>query len=118
MKDKKSIEDKSLIPVIQHHENYDGSGYPYGIGGTEIDLYGRLSRIVDVYDAITTRRCYGSAMNPFTALKEMREGMVNCFDMELFREFIYFLGPRGSRLIKEDNEIVGGVWHTPLLESS
>ena len=85
LKDKENIEEESLKAVIQHHENYDDTGYPHGIGGKEIDLYGRLARIIDVYDAITTKRCYASAMNPFTALKEMGESMDNCFDMEILK---------------------------------
>ncbi len=101
LKDKQGINVKSLTPVIQHHENFDGTGYPYGIGVEEIDFFGRLARIVDVYDAITTKRCYADKMNPFAALNEMREGMINCFDTELLQEFIYFLGPKGSGVIKE-----------------
>ncbi len=106
LKDEENIEGRSLKAVIQHHENYDGTGYPHGIGGKEIDLYGGLSRIIDVYDAITTRRCYAGSINPFGALKEMKEGMISCFDMELFKEFVCFLGPKGSQLIKGDDGIV------------
>lgn len=106
MKDKENIEEKSLNTVIQHHENYDGIGYPHGIGGNEINLYGRLSRIIDVYGAMTTKRCYAGAMNPCTALNEMREGMISCFDMELFKEFVCFPGPTGSQLVKGDDGIV------------
>lgn len=106
LKDKQNIEKISLIPAIEHHENYDGTGYPYGIGGSEVDLYGRLSRIIDVYDAITTRRCYAGAMKPFDALNVMSEEMVNCFDTELFKEFICFLGPKGSGMIKRSGKIV------------
>ncbi len=72
----------------------------------EIDLYGKIARIVDVYDAITSGRCYADKMNPFAALKEMREDMINCFDTELFQEFIYFLGPKNSGIIKEHSGIV------------
>ncbi|MGQ3685476.1 MAG: HD-GYP domain-containing protein [Candidatus Loosdrechtia sp.] len=92
LKDKKDINGKPLIPIIQHHENYDGTGYPYGIGGEEIDLNGRISRIIDTFDAMTTNRCYAKARNPFEALSIMKECMKNHFDMELFREFICFLG--------------------------
>ncbi len=109
LKNKQNIEKISLQPAIQHHENYDGTGYPYGIGGSEIDLYGRLSRIIDVYDAITTKRCYAGAMNPFDALNVMREEMVNCFDTELFKEFICFLGPKGTGIIKQNGKIVSSV---------
>lgn len=88
----KDIDRKTLVPVIQHHENYDGTGYPHGIGGEEIDLHGRISRIIDSYDAMTTRRCYAAARSPFAALYEMKKYMHNCLDMEIFREFISFLG--------------------------
>ena len=40
-------------------------------------------------------------MNPFAALKEMREVIINCFDIELFQEFICFQGPRSAGIIKE-----------------
>ncbi len=106
LKDKQNIEEISLQPAIQHHENYDGTGYPYGIGGAEIGLYGRLSKIIDVYDAITTRRCYAGAMKPFEALNVMSEEMINCFDTELFKEFICFLGPKGTGIIKQNGKIV------------
>ena len=106
LKNKDGMDEKALIPVIQHHENFDGTGYPHGIGGHEIDLYGKLARIVDVYDAITSRRCYADKMNPFAALKEMKECMINCFDTELFQEFINFLGPRSSGIIKEHGGVV------------
>ncbi len=106
LKNKDSMDEKTLIPVIRHHENFDGTGYPYGIGGNEIGFYGKIARIVDVYDAITSRRCYADKMNPFAALKEMREGMINCFDTELFQEFVNFIGPRSSSIIKEHGGIV------------
>ncbi len=80
------------IVALQHHENYDGSGYPYGLKKNEIHYYGRIIRILDVYDAITTKRSYSDAKRPFVAIKEMQEKMLNCFDTELFFEFIRFLG--------------------------
>ncbi len=91
-----NISDDSLMVVAQHHENFDGTGYPHGIGGNEIQLFGRVSRIIDAYDALTTNRIYRKALKPFSALIEMRETMINCFDMELFQEFICFLGNADS----------------------
>lgn len=44
--------------ALTHHEKFDGSGYPYGKKGDEIPLAGRIVAIVDVFDAITTKRCY------------------------------------------------------------
>ncbi len=83
--------------TLQHHENYDGSGYPHGLQREEIHRCGRISRIIDVYDALTTDRPYAKAMRPFAALKEMKEKMLNCFDKEMFVEFIRFAGPYDPR---------------------
>jgi len=91
------IDASSLKVVIQHHENQDGSGYPYGIGGNEIHLFGSIARIIDVYDAMTTERSYAKAKRPFSVLAEMREKMSGCFNEELLKEFICFLGPKDTR---------------------
>ena len=105
LEEKKNISDDSLIVVIQHHENYDGTGYPYKIGGKDIHLSGRISRIIDVYDAITTNRPYRVAKKPFEALIEMKERMPNCFEDELLKEFIYFLGPKNLQRQEEKDHI-------------
>lgn len=97
LENEKNITEESLIIVIQHHENYNGTGYPNRIGGSDIHLFGRISRIIDVYDAITTNRPYRIAKKPFVALVEMKEKMPNCFEDELFKEFIYFLGPKSPQ---------------------
>jgi putative nucleotidyltransferase with HDIG domain len=83
--------------TLQHHENYDGTGYPLGLQKDEIHCCGRIARIIDVYDALTTNRPYAKAMRPFAALKEMKEKMLNCFDKEMFVEFIRFSGPYDPR---------------------
>jgi len=83
--------------TLQHHENYDGTGYPYGLEKEEIHRYGRIARIIDVYDALTTNRPYAKAIRPFAALVEMKDKMSNCFDKELFVEFIRFSGPYDPR---------------------
>ena len=85
------------IITLQHHENYDGTGYPYGLEKEGIHRYGRIARIIDVYDALTTERSYAKAVRPFAALLEMRDKMSNCFDKELFMRFIRFSGPYDPR---------------------
>lgn len=91
------VNNPSLKVIIQHHENNDGSGYPYGIGGSDIHLLGHISRIIDAYDAMTTDRNYAFGENPFAVLGEMKNKMLNCFDTELLKEFICFLGPGNLR---------------------
>ena len=85
------------IVTLQHHENDDGSGYPYGLKKDEIHPCGKIARVIDVYDALTADRSYKDALRPFAALTEMKDGMLHCFDTELFKEFICFLGPYDPR---------------------
>jgi HD-GYP domain-containing protein (c-di-GMP phosphodiesterase class II) len=92
-----SVNVLSLKIVIQHHENYDGTGYPYGMSGNELHLFSRIARIIDTYDSMTSKRSYAAAKRPFAVLAEMKNDMPGCFDMELLREFIGFLGPKDSR---------------------
>lgn len=70
-----------------HHEKFDGSGYPHGLGGDEIPFEGRLAAVADVFDALTTDRVYRKAF-PFTeALNVMRAGRGSHFDPELLDGF-------------------------------
>ncbi len=89
-----NIDGLSLKVVIQHHENHDGTGYPYGIGGSDIHLFGSISRIIDAYGVMTSNRVYTDAKTPYTALAEMKDEMTSCFNKELLKEFICFLGPK------------------------
>ncbi len=99
-----SVNVLSLKIVIQHHENYDGTGYPYGMSGDEIHLFGRIARIIDVYDAMTSKRSYAEAMRPFAVLAEMKDNMPGCFEKELLKEFIYFLGPKDPRKVRRPDD--------------
>jgi len=88
---------EEYIITLQHHENYDGTGYPYGLKKGEIHLCGKIARIIDVYDALTSKRPYSDEVRPFKALVEMKEKMLNCFDKQLFIDFVQFLGPYDPR---------------------
>ncbi|MCP4264568.1 MAG: HD domain-containing protein [Candidatus Brocadiaceae bacterium] len=92
-----NIDSLSLKVVIQHHENYDGSGYPYGLEGGDIHLLGHISRIIDAYDVMTSNRPSAEAMGPFATLAALKGEMPNCFNDELLKEFICFLGPKEQR---------------------
>jgi putative nucleotidyltransferase with HDIG domain len=82
----------------QHHERFDGTGYPNKLKGDEISLYGRMGAIVDVYDAITSDRCYHKGMAPTAALGRLLEWSKYHFDPELVRAYVKSLGiyPTGS----------------------
>jgi len=59
--------------ALYHHENYDGSGYPSGLKGSEIPLAARITRVVDVYDALISNRPYRSAYTKQEAIRIMEK---------------------------------------------
>jgi len=60
--------------AIAHHENWDGSGYPYGLKGDKIPLTGRIAKVADVYDALRSRRSYKAPLSHAEAIRVFREG--------------------------------------------
>ena len=85
------LKDEYVI-ILQHHENCDGTGYPYGLKKNEIPSIGRIARIIDIYDALTTKRAYSYAQTPYDALKIIQNEMSGAVDHVLFKQFIKFLG--------------------------
>lgn len=91
LKEHREIPGESFIAVLQHHERISGKGYPFGIKGSDIKLFGRISAIADCYDALTTRRPYRPPLTPYFALSVMvREK--DDHDFELLKSFIKMLG--------------------------
>lgn len=77
----------------QHHEKYNGGGYPKGLAADDISIHARICKIMDVYDALVTRRSYKKAMVPFDALTLMKTQMSYEFDEKLLDLFIKLMGP-------------------------
>lgn len=65
---------KSAFIVEQHHEQYDGKGYPYGLKGDEISLEACIVSVVDAFDAMTTDRVYKKALPITDAIQELVAG--------------------------------------------
>jgi len=63
-----------------HHEKWDGTGYPYGLKGSQIPLMGRLMAIIDVYDALTNDRPYKKAFSHEEAVEIIKDGFGTHFD--------------------------------------
>lgn len=80
--------DDLLSAVRHHHENFDGSGYPDGLKGAEIPLMSRIISVVDVFDALTTKRIYRDSMSMERALCIMNEeAQKGKFDPSVFVVF-------------------------------
>jgi len=84
----KQLSPESKIIVLQHHERYDGHGYPEGIQGDQIHTYGMICALADVYDALTSIRPYKPQLRPFDALKVMRDEMIYHFHQKMFEKFV------------------------------
>lgn len=73
--------------AISHHEKYDGSGYPKGLKGDQIPLYGRITSVADVFDALTSARPYKPAWELDRAVAFLREGSGSHFDPDCVDAF-------------------------------
>lgn len=88
----------AMAVLDEHHERYDGTGYPYGLKGEAISLAGRMAALSDVYDAITSDRCYHKGMNPAEAMRRIFEWSKHHFDPSVTHAFVRSIGiyPVGS----------------------
>jgi putative nucleotidyltransferase with HDIG domain len=80
--------EKSLDGIYQHHEWYNGRGYPNGLKGDEISLFGRILCVVDSYDAMTSDRPYRKGMEVEAALLEIKKNIGIQFDPQIADIFI------------------------------
>ena len=90
-----------------HHERWDGKGYPDGLSGAGIPVEARIIKIADVYDALTSRRCYKTAWAPKNAMAFLRRGAGSEFDprlVDLFLEEPHEIGAIMSRFTEESTE--------------
>jgi putative nucleotidyltransferase with HDIG domain len=104
------LSEVSIDAAAQHHERYDGSGYPNKLKGDEISQHGQMLAIVDVYDAITSIRVYHKALPPTEALRRLYEWSGTQFNPRLVQAFIKGIGiyPAGS-LVRLESERLGVV---------
>ncbi|WP_293760730.1 HD-GYP domain-containing protein [uncultured Aquitalea sp.] len=86
------ISDTAVKVAAQHHERHDGSGYPEGLKGEEISQLGQMAAIVDVYDALTSDRCYHKGMPPTDALRKIFEWSKFHFNPSLVQAFMRCIG--------------------------
>ncbi|NAW83095.1 HD domain-containing protein, partial [Vibrio sp. V43_P6S15P86] len=107
----KGLSDVSRDVCLMHHEKLDGKGYPRGLKGDEIPIHGRMSCIVDIYDALTADRCYKKGMSSAEAFKILLSLTPFHLDADLVYKFINCVGmyPVGSIVELSDGR-VGIVW--------
>jgi len=79
---------QSLEGVKDHHEHYNGSGYPRGATGANISLFGRIIAVADSYDAMTSQRPYRKAKTKKQAVAELKRCSGTEFDPEIVEAFV------------------------------
>lgn len=79
------------VIALSHHEKWDGSGYPHGLVGADIPLFGRICAVADVFDALTSQRPYKQAFSIEEAVAVLRGGRGQHFDPEVLDAFLAHL---------------------------
>ena len=79
--------------AISHHEKFDGTGYPHGLKGNQIPLFGRIVAVADVFDALTSKRPYKEAFPFAEAMAILRRDAGSHFDPQLVDAFARIAEP-------------------------
>ncbi len=113
------VSDKIATVSLQHHEQYDGRGYPRGIKGHEIDEYAKIAAIADSYEAQISNRSYRKKQFFYHAMRNLLSSGVNKFDPVILKVFLSRMSvyPIGSLVRLNDESIgvvIGSVAQKPL----
>jgi HD-GYP domain-containing protein (c-di-GMP phosphodiesterase class II) len=98
LKDSPEITATALDVCLHHHERVDGTGYPERISGEKLTLFSRMGAVCDVYDALTSNRCYKNGWEPAETIRKMAEWRNGHFDERVFQAFVKTIGiyPSGT----------------------
>ena len=83
----RSLLNAAAIVAYEHHENYDGTGYPRQLKGEDIHIYGRITAMVDVFDALCSKRCYKDAWDDEKIFEFLKKEKGKKFDPKLIDLF-------------------------------
>lgn len=102
-----NIPEDILNVALTHHERFDGSGYPNGVSGLNIPIFGRMAAIIDCYDAMTSQRPYSFPVEPAKAIQQIHGWKESLFQPELVDEFTRCMGvyPNGSFVELSSGEV-------------
>jgi HD-GYP domain-containing protein (c-di-GMP phosphodiesterase class II) len=92
LQDATGIDECSICVCQHHHERLDGTGYPEGLKGDQISKFGQIAAIVDIYDALSSERCYKHAMAPTLALRKLFEWSSYYLNRSLVEQFVLHMG--------------------------
>jgi response regulator RpfG family c-di-GMP phosphodiesterase len=97
---KRSFMNSAAIIAWQHHERFDGKGYPRGLKGDEIHIYAKIVAVIDVFDALMHKRCYKKPWTLEQTLEALKEGRGKQFDAKVIDAFLDVI-PEALEIIKK-----------------
>ncbi len=89
----KLVANKIYQGVLTHHEKFDGTGYPNGLSGEDIPLFGRIISVADVFDALTSKRPYREPSTASEAIEYLMGGSGSSFDIKIVKAFLNKVAP-------------------------
>lgn len=99
---------KVYVGIYQHHERYDGTGYPLNIKGNKISLFGRIIAIADVYDALVSDRPYRKSVLPSEGIEYIMGSGGTMFDANLAKILSTKVAPYPvGTCVKLSNDLIG-----------
>ena len=93
LNDMKHYSEDILRITGEHHEKFNGQGYPRGLSGENISMLARVCSLMDVFAALTSDRTHRSRLNPMDVFLIMKKEMTGSFDERIFSNFIKMLAP-------------------------
>jgi len=103
-KSSREIFQAAAIIAYQHHERFDGTGYPRGLKGEEIHLYARITSVADVFDSLSSDRCYKKAWPLDEVIAYLNQNKRTMFDERIVNCFLECLDEvKMIRYTFEDN---------------
>lgn len=104
LKDQEQIPSTAKIVILQHHERYNGEGYPNGKAGEDIHVFSRIVSVVDVFDALISDRPYRKGVVPSEAMEYILGGAGSLFDKRVVGHFFKKVAafPVGSEVVLND----------------
>lgn len=103
------VDSRVIDMVAHHHERYNGTGYPNGVSGNSIPVFGRIAGIVDAYDAMITPRPYAKLLSSYDALRKLRLLSDVEFQAEIVDQFTKAIGAFPTGTLVELNTAEVGI---------
>ncbi len=85
------FEKDGLEIISQHHERFDGNGYPHGLSGKETNILAQILSVADAFDAMTSARAYRKPLSKSEAIRELKENSGSQFNPEVVNIFLKIL---------------------------